>query len=158
MKNNKKAVILQRHLMDQKFKELKSLPAQPQSGWLKAIRVSLGLSLRQLAKRMKVSLRTVASIEKNEAEGKASLANIERSARAMGCRLTYAVVPGEGKETLENILDERAKAAARKIRNQTAHSMRLEDQEIHVDDKALRESTLAAELKAKADPRLWEEP
>lgn len=158
MKNNKKAVILQRHLLDQKFKDLKDLPAQPQSGWLKAIRVSLGLSLRQLAKRMKVSLRTVASIEKNEAEGKASLASIERSARAMGCRLTYAVVPGEGKETLERILDERARALARKIRNQTAHTMRLENQETEADDKALQENALAAELKAKSDPRLWEEP
>jgi hypothetical protein len=107
---------------------------------------------------MKVSLRTVASIEKNEAEGKASLANIERSARAMGCRLTYAVIPGDGKETLEKILDERAQAAARKIRNQTAHSMRLENQEVQAEDKAVQESALAAELKAKADPRLWEDP
>ncbi len=157
MKTNKKTIILQRHLLDQKFKELEALPAQPQSGWLKAVRVSLGLSLRQLAKRMKVGLRTVASIEKNEAEGKASLATIERSARAMGCRLVYAVVPGEGKESLENILDERARALARKIRNQTAHTMRLEDQETHADDKALQENTLAAELKANADPRLWED-
>lgn len=158
MKTNKKAIILQRHLLDQKFKDLKSLPAQPPSGWLKAIRVSMGLSLRQLAKRMKVSLRTVASIEKNEAEGKASLAGIERSARAMECRLVYAVVPGEGNVSLENILDKRAGALARKIRNQTAHTMRLEDQETHADDKALQEKNLAEELKAKADSRLWEEP
>lgn len=157
MKHNKKNIVLQRQLLDQKFKDLQKFPPKPQGGWLKAIRVSLGLSIRQMAKRLKVSPVAITSIEKNEAQGTASLASIERSARAMDCRVVYAVVPAEETDSLEGILDKKALALARRIRNQTAHSMRLEDQEVDLETTAKRESDLGAELKAKQDPRLWED-
>ncbi|HVZ79785.1 MAG TPA: mobile mystery protein A [bacterium] len=158
MRHNKKSTVLQRQLLDQKFKDLPNLPPKPQGGWLKADRVALGLSIRQLAKRLKVSLKAIDSIEKNEALGTATLNSIARSAKAMGCRLVYAVVPEEGADSLESILDKRALALARRIRNQTAHSMRLEDQAVESSIASKRENDLAAELKAKQDPRLWEEP
>lgn len=158
MRHNKKSIVLQRQLMDQKFKDLAQLPLKPQGGWLKAIRVSLGISVRQMAKRLKVTPRTVASIENNEAQGTASLSSIERSARAMGCRLTYAVVPEEGNGSLESILDQKALALAKRVRNQAAHSMRLEDQGVDPAGATGREKNLADELKAKQDPRLWDEP
>ncbi len=76
--------------------ELPSLIAaefnRPESGWLKSTRLGLELGLREVAERLDVSPQAVHQFEKSEIAGTISLRQLEKVARAMGCRVVYAFV------------------------------------------------------------------
>jgi predicted DNA-binding mobile mystery protein A len=69
---------------------------RPPEGWLRAFRHALGLSLKSIAGRLKVSPQAIHQLEKSEAAGTISLVQLEAVAGAMGCRVAYAVVPRQG--------------------------------------------------------------
>jgi predicted DNA-binding mobile mystery protein A len=69
---------------------------RPTEGWLRAFRHALGLSLKSIAGRLKVSPQAIHQLEKSEAAGTISLGQLEAVAGAMGCRVAYAVVPRQG--------------------------------------------------------------
>jgi transcriptional regulator with XRE-family HTH domain len=80
----------------------RSLPVgkivRPDAGWLRAIREDLGITLAELAGRLKVTPPAVRSFEQAEAEDRITLASLRRTAAAMDCDLIYALVPrGAGK-------------------------------------------------------------
>ena len=66
---------------------------RPHGGWLKSIRTKQGISLRTVAERLGVSPQAVHQFEKSEAAGTISLRQLENVARAMGCRVVYALRP-----------------------------------------------------------------
>ena len=65
----------------------------PKKGWIRAIKDALGMSGRQLGKRMDVSKMWVGDMERLEATGATTLKTLRRSAEAMDCVLVYALVP-----------------------------------------------------------------
>ncbi|HVS52996.1 MAG TPA: helix-turn-helix domain-containing protein [Opitutaceae bacterium] len=65
--------------------------AIPRRSWIKSTRETLGLSLQALADRLDVSPQAVHQLEGSEAAGTISLGQLEKLARAMGCRLTYSL-------------------------------------------------------------------
>ncbi len=65
----------------------------PRGGWLRAIRTALGISTGQLARRLGVAQQAIVKFEQNEAASKITLDSLERVAKALGCRVVYAVVP-----------------------------------------------------------------
>jgi len=71
-------------------------PRRPQGGWLRSVRGSRGLSLQAVADRLHVSPQAVHQFEKSEASGTISLRQLGNVAAAMGCRLTYAILPPAG--------------------------------------------------------------
>jgi predicted DNA-binding mobile mystery protein A len=97
----------------------------PAKGWIRAIRDALGMSGAQLAKRMGVAAQTVDRLEKGEVAGRIQLSSLRRAAEAMDCTLVYALVP---KDTLQGIVEARARAVARAEMTRVAHTMRLEAQ------------------------------
>src|SRR5882672_10276743 len=115
MKTSRKSLLNQRHLIDKKLRPWAPLRADqpPPSGWLKAVRGALGMSARQLAKRVGVQQSTIARLEDRESSGKATLESIAALAKAMGCKLIYAVVPDDQYQDLETVVDQRARALAR---------------------------------------------
>ncbi len=155
MKLNKNTLHQQRHQLDEKLKNWRTISRvpRPRLGWLKAVRESLGMTTRQLATFLGTDNAAVIRLEKRETEGKVTLETLNRAAQAMGCRLIYAIVPDE---TLETIVDDKARDAARAILRSVSHTMKLEQQE--VGDQATQRQLLelARELKAKLDPSLWE--
>ncbi|MBU6155276.1 MAG: mobile mystery protein A [Bdellovibrionales bacterium] len=155
MKLNKKSLHLQRRQLDEKLKAWipVSRTPRPRLGWLKAVREALGLSTRQLATFLGTDNAGVLRLEKRECQGKASLESLDRAAKAMGCKIVYAVVPDE---SLEGIVDQKAKEAARSILRSVSHSMRLEKQEVSPEALENQIQELASELKARLDPALWE--
>lgn len=154
MKQNKSLAKTQRRSLDEKLKafNLSKAILKPKSGWVKAIRESLGMTSRQLAERMGIQQSGVILLEQREADKKITLETLHRAAQAMGCELVYAIVP---KDSLEKIVDDRSKLAAKKILGSTLHTMKLEQQGAGQAETDLHFEELALELKNKLDSRLW---
>ncbi len=66
---------------------------RPESGWLRTVRERLGLTLAQMAGRLKVTPPAVRSFEQAEVEDRITLASLRRAAAAMECDLIYTLVP-----------------------------------------------------------------
>lgn len=158
MKIAKAAANRQKQILEDKLKPLNLLASTlpPRSGWLKAIRGALGMTTRKLAARLKTDMSAVVRMEEREAKGAVTLESLDRAARAMGCRLVYAIVPDPRYGSLEAILDERAHALARKLAKDVSHSMKLESQEVESTNTEAQVERLAQDLKSKLDSRLWD--
>jgi predicted DNA-binding mobile mystery protein A len=115
--------------------------AVPPTGWTKAIRMALGMSLQQLAIRLNITKQSAQEIERREKEGVISLKSLRETARALDMELVYGFVPKDG--SLEALIDRKAKELATKIVYRTSNTMKLEDQEnsekrilIAIEDRA----------------------
>ena len=67
--------------------------ARPASGWIRAVRDTLCLTLSDVARRLKVTPPAIRSFEQAEAEDRITLGSLRRTADAMNCDLIYALVP-----------------------------------------------------------------
>jgi transcriptional regulator with XRE-family HTH domain len=65
-------------------------------GWLREIRLAVGITAPELAKRAGISRSEVFRGEEREELRTISLATLARLAEAMDCRLVYAVIPKKG--------------------------------------------------------------
>lgn len=158
MKTNKKNLINQRQIIERKLEIWVKIRHEktPPSGWIRAIRGALGLTTRQLAKHLGIDQSAIVQLEQREAQGNATIGLIDKVARAMGCKVVYAIVPKHPYKDLEAIIDERAKALARELTNRVEHSMQLENQGSERNDSERQIERLAHDLKSKMDSRLWD--
>lgn len=108
------------------LKPLLAIP-RPSTGWIAAIRKTLGMTHRQFAARMEVPESRVSSIEKGEISGKTTLDTMERAAAALNCRFVYAFVPNE---SLEQFLMQQARRIATARAEYVNHHMMLEGQQL----------------------------
>lgn len=99
---------------------------RPQRGWLRAVREALGVSMREVARRLRKTPQTVASFEKSEAANRITLQTLQRYAEAMDCELVYAIVPKMG--SLKQMSENRARQEAERDVRAVEHTMALEDQ------------------------------
>ncbi len=127
---------------------------RPPRGWIKAIREALGMTTAQLAQRIGVSQPRVVAIEKAEINASITLDSLERAARAMDCRVVYALVP---RKPLDDLVEERAHIVAEKRLESTRHSMALEAQSVDKSDEDVQLKRLSERLIEKAGSELWEE-
>jgi predicted DNA-binding mobile mystery protein A len=127
---------------------------RPPRGWIKAIREALGMTTAQLAQRIGVSQPRVVAIEKAEINASITLDSLERAARAMDCRVVYALVP---RKPLDDLVEERAHIVAEKRLESTRHSMALEAQSVDKSDEEVQLKRLSERLIEKAGSELWEE-
>lgn len=128
--------------------------ARPPCGWVKAIREALGMTTAQLAKRMGVSQPRVVTLEQAEAKGAITLDSLERAARALDCRLVYALVP---RQSLDALIEERALRIAQKRLQTTSHTMTLEAQGVEKGDESEQLKRLVRQIVEKAGSELWDE-
>ena len=158
MKTNRKSLSNQRSLMEKRLAgwSLVQHSETPPSGWIKAVRGALGISTRQLAQLLGTDHSAIVALEKRESKGKASLEMVQRTARAMGCKLVYAVVPDAPNKSLDDILDARARDLASRLLGRVEHSMRLEKQGSEDTDSKAKIEKLSFELKTKMDSRIWD--
>lgn len=68
----------------------------PRGGWVRAVRETLGMTQAQLAARLEITRQSLQGLETAEAERRVTLDSLDRMARAMQCRVVYAVVPESG--------------------------------------------------------------
>jgi predicted DNA-binding mobile mystery protein A len=107
------------------FASLKQV-AMPPTGWIKAIRTAIGMSMQQLGNKLNVSKQGVMDIEKREKDGSITIKSLREIARAMDMQLVYGFVPNDG--SLDALIEKRATELATHIVMRTAHTMKLEDQ------------------------------
>ncbi|MGD0682743.1 MAG: helix-turn-helix domain-containing protein [Terracidiphilus sp.] len=69
---------------------------RPSGGWLRAVRKAQGLTARGIAEDLRVSPSAVFRMERAEWKDKISLQGLDKAARAMSCKLVYAIVPYKG--------------------------------------------------------------
>ncbi|MGE0568450.1 MAG: mobile mystery protein A [Bacteroidia bacterium] len=128
MKNTKKKKLLIEQL-DKKMKvfRVSSSVIMPKKGWVNSVRTTIGMTLQQLANRMKVSPQNVGELEKREANGSITINTLKDAANALEMKLIYGFIPKD--ESLEKMIEKKARKIAFEIVNRTSTSMRLEDQE-----------------------------
>jgi predicted DNA-binding mobile mystery protein A len=109
------------------FLQAREVP-RPAKGWIRAIREASGVTLLELATRMKGSLSLAAQFEKSEAEYRITLNSLKQVAGALGCDLVYALVPRQG--TLHELAEHQAAEAATADVLAVEHTMALENQAV----------------------------
>jgi len=144
-----------RKQLDKRLRILQNVDilARPPRGWIKAIREALGMTTAQLGKRLGVSQPRVLGIEKAEVSGSITLGSLERAARALDCRLVYALVP---RKPLESLVEDRARELAKERLRATSHSMALEDQRVDETDEQEHLERLVQRLLNQPGSALWE--
>lgn len=135
------------------FASLKQV-AMPPTGWIKAIRTAIGMSMQQLGNKLNVSKQGVMDIEKREKDGSITIKSLREIARAMDMQLVYGFVPNDG--SLDALIEKRATELATQIVMRTANTMKLEDQANSKKriETAIRERATA--IKNEMPKILWE--
>ena len=147
---------LQLDQLDRKMKVYNSVQkvAMPPTGWLKAVRVSLGMSLQQLGDKLSITKQSVREIELREKEGRIKLKKLRETAQALDMQLVYGLVPKDA--TIDALIDRKARELAIRIVSRTSNTMKLEDQENSKQriKKAIEERT--AVIKNELPKMLWD--
>lgn len=120
----------------------------PRSGWIRAIRESLGMSLADLGMRLGVSPQSIMSLERSEQAGKIRLDTLRRAAEAMDCTLVYAFLP---KTSLEEAVRQQAFRVVEEQSAAAMHSMALEAQPASLSETS--KNAMVAGLVASG--RVW---
>jgi len=116
------------------------------------VRSALGLTQKQLAKRLQTLPRMVGRLEREEVDPR--LSTLEKLANALDCKLLIRFVP---KQDLKELLYERAKIKAEKLVHMSAGSAGLELQK--PSGKAIQSEIkrLTEEIIHRKRSSLWED-
>ena len=147
---------LQFQQLDRKMADyatLKQVPIPP-TGWIKAIRTTLGMSMQQLGNKLSVSKQGVSDMENREKDGSITIKALKEIARALDMQLVYGFVPNDG--SLDSLIEKRAIELATEIVQRTSNTMKLEDQSNSQEriEKAIKER--AEEIKNEMPKMLWD--
>lgn len=152
---NKNHSSLARKQLERRLAPLREMTLDaPPKGWIKAIRESLGMTLRQLAARMGVAPSRIPVIEKAEVTGSTTLRTLRQAAAAMNCAFVYAFVPIE---PLDDILRDRVMQKARKDVSRLDHTMRLENQALLKSDLDAEQQRMIELILSGSLRGLWDE-
>ncbi len=113
----------------------------PPTGWIKAVRTALGMTLQQLGNKMSITKQSIQEIEKREKDDLITLKTLRDAANALDMELVYGFVPKDG--SLEAMIEKKAAALATKIVLRTSNTMQLENQANSKKrfEKAIKEKT-----------------
>lgn len=127
---------------------------RPKEGWIRTLRKALGMSSPQLAVRLDISKSQASQMERMEAEDRITIKQLRRVADALDCDLHYALVP---RQSVTEVIRDRAKLKARKLVDKTDVQMKLEAQQL--SDKMLQQQINSeVEHLLREMPRdLWED-
>ena len=128
--------------------------AMPPTGWIKAIRQAIGMSMEQLGKKLSITKQSIQAMEQREKEGAITIRSLREAAEALDMQLLYAFVPKDA--SLDALIDRKARLLAKEIVMRTSNTMKLEDQAISKEriEKAIEER--AETIKTKMLKTLWD--
>lgn len=145
-----------RKQLDKRLEFLRSADvlARPPRGWVKAIREALGMTTAQLASRMGLSQPRVVEIEKAEKANAITLDTLQRTAHALDCKLVYALV---ARKSLDQLVEDRARAIVKRQLDAISHSMALEAQALPTENEKEQFEQMVRRTVEKAGSDLWKE-
>ena len=126
--------------------------ARPATGWVRAIRETLGMPAAALARRLGMTPAGVRKLETAESNQVISLSSLRKLAEALDCELQYALVP---RKSLGEMLKDRAMQVATERLKPVSHSMSLEDQAVKGTAGNVQRELLATELLDGSWRVLW---
>ena len=135
------------------FATLKQV-AVPPTGWIKAIRTAIGMSMQQLGNKLSVSKQGILDMERREKDGSITIRSLKEIGRALDMQLVYGFIPNDG--SLNALIEKRDTELAAKIVLRTSNTMKLEDQGNTNQriEKAIKER--AEEIKNEMPKILWD--
>lgn len=154
MSSKKNQNLLRSQLESQLAPERGKPMEPPGDGWIKTLRMALGISATQLARRLGVTKQAVANIERNERAGTLNLTTYRKVAEVLGCQLKVVLFP---KKPLEALIKEQAQRVATRLVQQMSHQMSLEAQETTPAFQKAQIEELAQELIRSHSKKIWEE-
>ncbi len=151
--NKKSLQIQQLNSKMHQYAALKKIPP-PDIGWIRTIRITIGMSMEQLGKRLSMTKQGIQNLELREAEGSITIKSLREVARALDMELVYGFIPKD--HTLDQLIERKAKELATQIVLRTNNNMKLEDQENTKQriEKAIEERTIA--IKNEMPKNLWD--
>ncbi|MEQ8416718.1 MAG: mobile mystery protein A [Imperialibacter sp.] len=135
------------------YSSIKSTPIPP-TGWIKAVRLALGISLQQLATKLSITRQSVLEIENREKNGSITIKSLREAANALDMDLVYGFVPKDG--SLDALVERKARELATKIVRRTSNTMKLEAQENSESRLRTAISERASALKSEMPKVLWD--
>ena len=98
----------------------------PSSGWIKAIRTALGMSMQQLGNRLSITRQSVQDLEKREKEGSITIKTLREVGKALDMDVVYVFLPKDS--SLDALIERKATKLATEIVRRTSTHMNLEGQ------------------------------
>ncbi len=124
---NKRNLLLQQLSKKMALYAIMKQTPMPPTGWIRAIRSALNMSMEQLGKKLSIRRQSVNKLEQREKDGTISLKSLKDVAKAMDMHFVYGFIPKDG--SLEALIERKANEIAKKIVLRTSNTMKLEDQE-----------------------------
>lgn len=139
----------------QLMKQLEPLGSitKPRLGWIRTLRIALGMSLSQLGLKCGFSKQRILRIEQDEVSGNTTLASLDKVAQQLGCKLVYGFLP---QKDLLQMIEERSALKALEKLSRISHSMALEDQKVDELAHKAQLSLLKERLMKQNIKTLWD--
>jgi predicted DNA-binding mobile mystery protein A len=143
-----------RDQLDTRLNQVRPFTSANENGWIKIIREALGMSTKQLGKKVGIDQSRISRLENAEIEGDLKLSSLKKIAEGLNMRLVYFFVPEEG---LEQMVYNQARAIAQKRMSKVNQTMRLEDQELTEKDKVKALDDLTQRILIDEPKDFWDE-
>lgn len=153
MRNKNKLVLDQLNRKLEPFNTASKITI-PEKGWIFSIRKSLNMTLEQLGKRLKMTRQGVKKIEEREVSGSITLVTLREIAEALDMKLVYGF--SSKYDSIDQMVDIRAKKLATKIVLRTHQNMQLENQANSNAQIEIAIHELAQEIKREMRKSLWD--
>ena len=135
------------------FASLKEVMLPP-TGWIKAIRTSLGMSMQQLGNKLSITKQGVQDMEKREKDGSITIKSLKELGRVLDMQLVYGFVPNDG--SLDALIEKKATELASAIVLRAANTMKLEEQGNSMERLRNAIKERSAVLKNEMPKILWD--
>lgn len=147
---------LSRRNLDRQFCEIRLHAfTKPPAGWVRTVREALGLTTRQLAKRMHKAQPGITALEKNETTESITLKSLREAAAALDCQLVYALVPND---SLEATVRRQARKAAEYRLRRLNHSIETSNRDLQDAERVAELERLTEKFLQSRGGRLWDDP
>lgn len=146
---------LVREQLDKRLETLKPLSTiNVEKGWIKVLREALGMSAKELGKKVGIDQSRISRLENAEIENDLKLSSLKKIAEGLNMKFVYAFIP---ETSLEETVREQAKKIALKRMRKVNHTMRLEQQELSDDQKTKALEDLIQKIMIEEPKDFWDQ-
>lgn len=124
-----------------------------ENGWIRVLREALGMSTKQLGKRVGIDQSRISRLENAEINGDLKLSSLKKIADGLNMKFVYGFI---SEDSLEDMVRKQAKEIALKRMAKVNQTMRLEEQELSEDQKQKALADLIQKIMIEEPKDLWD--